>query len=287
MGNQSVGSAWNIAASLERLFRGGFFAKGAYSYGEAKNTIDPGSVAFGSWNNNQHFGDPNNPTLGFAGASPGHRAFVAASYRKEYFSFGASTISVFWETRSNGNTSYVYSGDLNGDGGTTNDLIYIPRDKTEMNFQSHTVSGPTIPAFTATPEMQADLWENFINLDPYLSSHRGEYVQRGAIFVPMVRRMDLSFAQDVFGALKGQRHGFQFRVDILNFGNLLNDNWGLGKRLVSTSPLVISGSAADAQGRPQYRLRNINGVLMTTPLEQTSGESDVYRIQFSLRYTFR
>jgi hypothetical protein len=80
-------------------------------------------------------------------------------------------------------------------------------------------------------------------------------------------------------------------VDILNFGNLLKDDWGLGKRLVSTSPLVVptaaQGGPADAQGRPQYRLRNINGVLMTTPLEQTAGESDVYRIQFSLRYTFR
>jgi hypothetical protein len=291
MGNQSVGSSWNIAASLERLFRGGFFAKGAYSYGESKNTIDPGSVAFGSWNNNQHYGDPNNPAIGFAGASPGHRVFFAASYRKEYFSFGGTTVSVFWEARSNGNSSYVFSGDLNGDGGTSNDLIYIARDKSEMNFQSHTVSATGVPAFTATPEMQADLWEGFINQDPYLKSHRGEYVQRGAIFVPMVRRMDVSVAQDLFGSFKGQRHGFQFRVDILNFGNLLKDDWGLGKRLVSTSPLVVptaaQGGPADAQGRPQYRLRNINGVLMTTPLEQTAGESDVYRIQFSLRYTFR
>ena len=32
---------------------------------------------------------------------------------------------------------HVFSGDLNGDGGTSNDLIYIPRDISEMNFQTY------------------------------------------------------------------------------------------------------------------------------------------------------
>ncbi len=126
--NQNEGRSWNIAGSLERPFSNGMFVKAAYSYGEAKNTVDPGSIAFGSWNNNPHAGDPNNPGLGYAGASAGHRAFVTGSYRAEYFRFGATTISLFGEGRTIGNTSYTFSGDLNGDGGTSNDLIYIHRD---------------------------------------------------------------------------------------------------------------------------------------------------------------
>jgi hypothetical protein len=59
--------------------------------------VNPGSIAFGSWNNNQHAGDPNNPGLGYSFDSPGHRVFVAASYSREYFNFGGTTISVFWE----------------------------------------------------------------------------------------------------------------------------------------------------------------------------------------------
>ncbi len=288
--NQDVGRSWNIAGSLEKRFSEGF-VKGAYSYGEAKNTIDPGSIAFGSWNNNQHPGDPNNPGLGFSQNSPGHRVFVAASYRREYFRVGATSVSVFWEARPNNpvganqNASYTFSGDLNGDGGTSNDLIYIPRDTAEMNFQTFAQGGRT---FTAAEQAQA--WNAFIAQDPYLRKHRGEYAERNAVFLPIVRRMDLSVAQDFFATFAGRRHDFQFRVDVVNFGNFVNSNWGVGKRLVTTTPLIVptaaQGGPADAQGRAQYRLRVINNELIKSSFEQTASLSDVYRILFSLRYIF-
>ena len=55
----------------------------------------PGSIAFGSWNNNQHPGDPNNPGVGYAAGSPGHRFFLTGSYTKEYFGFGGTTFSAY------------------------------------------------------------------------------------------------------------------------------------------------------------------------------------------------
>ena len=39
--------------------------RGAYSYGESKNTVDPGSIAFGSWPATRA-GDPNNPGVGYS-----------------------------------------------------------------------------------------------------------------------------------------------------------------------------------------------------------------------------
>lgn len=286
--NQDIGKSWNLAFSGQKNFTGGF-VKMAYSYGEAENTVDPGSIAFGSWNSNQHAGDPNNPGLGHAVGSPGHRFFIAGSYSKEYFGFGGTTFSMFWEARPSFrdafNSSYVFSGDLNGDGGTSNDLVYIHRDVSEMNFQTFTQGGVT---FTA--EQQAAAWNALIEQDDYLREHRSEYAERGGIFLPMVRRLDFSIAQDLFKSLGGRRHDFQFRVDMLNFGNLLNKDWGVGQRLVSNSPLIVPSSAqggpADAQGRAQYRLRVINNELMSRTLEQTADLNDVWRIQFSLRYAF-
>ena len=49
---------------------------------------------------------------------------------------GGTTVSMFWDTFTHGNANYTYATDLNGDGGTSNDLIYVPRDIDEMNFQS-------------------------------------------------------------------------------------------------------------------------------------------------------
>jgi hypothetical protein len=285
LGNEAEGKSWNFSSSLERLLQAGFWIKAAYSYGEARNTVDAGSIAFGSWNNNQHNGDPNNPGLGFSGASPGHRLFVATSYTKQYFKWGGTTVSAFWESRTGGNASYTYSGDLNGDGGTSNDLIYIPRDTSEMNFQTFSSGGRT---FTAAEQAQA--WDAVISKDHYLSKHRGQYAVRGAVFLPLEHRVDVSVAQDFYMSFAGQRHTFQFRMDALNFGNLLNSDWGVGNRLVSSQPLVVPSSAqggpADSQGRAWYRLRVINNELIAKPVETTAGISDVWRLQFSLRYSF-
>ena len=71
LGNQNDGRSWHASASLQKRFRQGIL-KAAYSYGDAKNTVDPGSIAFGSWTDNQIPGDPNNP--GLACSAQGHRS---------------------------------------------------------------------------------------------------------------------------------------------------------------------------------------------------------------------
>jgi hypothetical protein len=279
--NQNEGYSWNLSASVEKPFSGGFFGKVAYNYGEAKNTVDPGSIAAGSYFGNAHSGDPNNPGLGFAATSAGHRVLAALSYRREYFNFGGTTVTLFWEGYSLGRASYTYSGDLNGDGGTSNDLIYIPRDASEMNFEQFTASGRT---FTVAEQQAA--WEAFIQQDEYLSANRGKYAERNGVKLPMVFRADLSIVQDVFTNISGTRNGLQFRVDFLNFSNLLNKNWGVGQRLVTAQPLIAR--PVDTQGRALYRLRN-NGAELLTPksLEQTADlRFDVFRIQFGFRYNF-
>ncbi|MBA3645066.1 MAG: TonB-dependent receptor [Gemmatimonadaceae bacterium] len=283
--NQNIGQSFNVAASVEKPFTNGFFLKSAYSYGVARNTIDPGSIASGSFTSNQVSGDPNNPGLSYSQNSPGHRFFTAGSLRREYFHFGATTISAFFEARTIGNVSYTFSGDMNGDGGFNNDLLYVPRDQSEMNFETYTIKATTTtPAVTFTAQQQADAWEAYIKQDAYLSKHRGEYTQRNAVFLPLVKRLDFGFAQELFAKTAGRRNTFEFRADIVNFGNLLNKNWGLGQRIVNTQPLT--NPTVDAFGRSTYRLRAINNVLMDHSLEQTAGSADTYRVQIGFRYTF-
>ena len=177
---------------------------------------------------------------------------------------------------------FVFGGDMNGDGGTSNDLIYVHRDTSEMNFQTFTSGGVTY-----TAEQQAAAWDAFIAQDPYLSEHRGEYAKRGAVFLPMLTRADLSVAQDIFRELGKARHGLQFRVDMINVGNLLNSEWGVGQRLVDNRPLNPASTASvDSQGRMLYRMRVVDGALMSKSYEPTSGLGDVWQIRFGFRYTF-
>jgi hypothetical protein len=291
MKNQSIGSSWNISGSLSKTLYHGLSVRGAYSYGEAKNTIDPGSTAFSSFANNQHSGDPNNPGVGFSGYSQGHRVFVQASYSRSYFDFGATTVSTFWEAKPSfqnfaSNFSYVFAGDMNGDGFSGNDLIYIPRDTSEMNFVPFTVGTRT---FTAAE--QAAAFEAYIQQDDYLKNHRGRYAERGGSFLPMFNRMDLSVMQDVFRNIGGKRNLGQIRLDITNFGNLLNSDWGVSQRLVlpttqANGAQVLTNAAADAQGRPSYRLAVVSNELVRNSFQTSAGLSDVYQFLLSFRYSF-
>jgi len=282
--NQDVGYAWNAAFSLERAFANGLFAKTAYSYGIAKNTVDPGSIAFGSWNGNAHSRDPNNPGVGFSSNTAGHRFFTALSYEKQYLDIGKTGVSLFFEGRTAGVGSFVVDGDLNGDGGTLNDLMYIPRDASEMNFEQYTTTGTGGRTFTVQEQVAA--FEAFIQQDDYLSKNRGSYVERNAVFGPMAYNADLSITQDIFRNVAGKKNTIQVRLDILNFGNLLNDDWGQGYRFVANGrPLVARG--ADAQGRPVYRFRNVSSSsLLSETFEKTAGTGDVWRMQLGLRYIF-
>jgi hypothetical protein len=266
--------------------------RGAYSYGEAKNTIDPGSTAFSTFANNQISGNPNNPGLGWSGYSQGHRVFVQTSYSRSYFDFGATTISAFWEMRPSfqnfaNNLSYVFAGDMNTDGFAGNDLIYIPRDTSEMNFVQFTHTNGRV--FTA--EEQAAAFEAFIQQDTYLSKHRGQYAERGALFLPVFKRMDLSLSQEVFRNIGGKRNAGQFRLDVTNFGNLLNSSWGVSQRAVvgvtaANGAQILTTPLVDAQGRASYRMAVVNNELVKKSFQTATGLSDVYQILLSFRYSF-
>jgi hypothetical protein len=292
MKNQSVGSSWNLSGSLSKTLYHGLTVRGAYSYGEARNTIDPGSTAFSSFANNQHSGNPNNPGVGFSGYSQGHRVFLQTSYSRSYFGFGSTTVSAFWEARPSfqnfaNNMSYVFAGDMNGDGYSGNDLIYIPRDASEMNFVQFTHTNGRV--FTAAE--QAAAFEAYIQQDQYLSTHRGGYAERGGLFLPMFNRIDLSVMQDVFRNIGGKRNAGQIRLDITNFGNLLNSDWGVSQRLVVSTTAangaqLLTSGAADAQGRASYRMAVVNNELVARSFQTSTALSDVYQFLLSFRYSF-
>ncbi|HLZ46336.1 MAG TPA: carboxypeptidase regulatory-like domain-containing protein [Gemmatimonadales bacterium] len=281
--NQGIGHSANVAASLERAFRSGLFAKLGWSYGTSKNTVDAGSIASGSWTGNQIAVDPNNPPIANSQFAPGHRFFGAVSYKRDFFGLGATTIAVFLEDRSPGNASYVTSGDMNGDGANGNDLIYVPRNQGEMNFVTNRVIVGVDTVFY-TPAQQAAAWDAFINQDPYLSKRRGQYAERNGAFLPMVFRADLSIAQDVTRKVSGNANSLQIRLDIFNFLNMLNSDWGVSQGFVTLRPLTYAG--VDASGAPTYRLANVGINLISQSFQKNVSTLDVWRMQLGVRYMF-
>ena len=113
-----------------------------------------------------------------------------------------------------------------------------------MNFRTFTGGGSRSP-----PPQQAEAFETYIEQDEYLSAHRGQYAERGAVFLPLLHKLDLSVTQDIFKNIKGKRNAGQFRIDIQNFGNLLNSNWGVGQRVIRNN--ILTTPAVDAARPPR------------------------------------
>jgi hypothetical protein len=300
--NGNDGRSWNFSQSFVRTTGFGLSLRGAYSYGESKNTVDPGSTASTNFSSISQYTNPNTPGLGFSMWSPGHRVFAAATYNREYFDFGSTSISVYWEARhsaigtpASSRLSYVFAGDMNGDSIAQNDLIYVPRDTSEMNFATFTAGGRT---FTA--EEQAAAFERYIQQDDYLRTRRGLYAERNAAVLPMLRRADLTITQEIFRNVAGRRNGFEIRADFLNFGNFLNSKWGVGWRPVaavnsSNQVQILTNPGVDVQGRPNYRLAVVSNQLISRSFERSAntrteasqnGGTDVYQFMLSVRYSF-
>ncbi len=109
--NQSENWSQNISGALTKNLTRGFSFKGGFNYGVSKSMVEPSSTAATSWGSgNPIVFDPNNPALAYSANSPGKRIFLAANYGAQWFKFGATTFSVFYDGHTNGNTSYVFCG---------------------------------------------------------------------------------------------------------------------------------------------------------------------------------
>lgn len=270
---------------LEYPANRGFYGMVSYTYSQAKDLMSAGSIASGSWTSARSIRGNNNLDLAFADNDIPHRVAGILGYRFSYGNdfFGATGISLGVIADKSGRISFAVAGDLNQDGVQNNDLIYVPNDASELVFQQFTSGGKTF-----TPEDQVAAFNAYIDQDEYLSTRRGMYAERNGRVFPWLNRMDLSVTQDFGLKIAGKRHSIQFRADILNFGNLLNDEWGVGNTLVTDRPLTFR--TINANGVPEYRFATqvIDGqteMLRNTTIPSTS-PSNVWTAQFGLRYTF-
>jgi hypothetical protein len=219
-----------------------------------------------------------------------HRIIGLVNYRVDYgdHAGGATIISLGLVSNSGSKVSYVYGNDMNGDG-QSNDLIYIPNKASELKFDPLTVTVQKVK-ITYSPEAQQAAFDKYIDENPYLRERRGQYAERNGAYFPWLTRFNLSVVQEVYFkvGVNNMKNTLQFRFDILNVGNLLNDEWGVGYVSTTTSPLTV---AIDVNtGLPSYKLRtqNISGgtILLRDSFVKSITIDNVWQAQFGIRYIF-
>ena len=282
--NKDEGHSFNITAQLRKTFGSSVRASLGYTFTEAKNNLKSTEIASVLWQNQPVRGNPNNPELSFSEFGHRHRIIGEATYSKTWSERFRTQVGVVFEvaegnrfTTSGGNRySFIYAGDVNGDGYGGNDLIYVPRSQSEIVLIPDTLPSGSI----VSPQEQWNRLNAFIEQDEYLREHRGQIAERFGAVNPWYSNIDLRLLQDVALQAGGRRHALQVSLDILNVGNLMNSDWGVRKVASSsaTSPLTLAGFAGTT---PTFKFRGPAETYIDDP-----GLYSRWRAQIGLRYLY-
>ncbi|MBS1976110.1 MAG: TonB-dependent receptor [Bacteroidetes bacterium] len=288
--NSQQGHYASLSIKLEKLLAKGLYASVAYTKSDAQVLFDGiGDQLLNTWSLTQIQNQSNYPEVSYAGYVVPDRFIASLTYRKEWLKHLATGISLFYEGSITGRYSYTYSSDFNRDG-QTNDLIYIPKNPTEITFVTLTT-----PLGTWTPSQQSALFFKYIAQDPYLSKHMGEYAQRNGATMPWRSQIDIRIVQDIFTNIGARNNTLQFTLDIFNFGNLLNKDWGAYKLVNNTAILAPANASSLVAGGsvvPTFRLGTYanlplgDGVSYPGTYRNNNSYASTYYMQFGIRYTF-
>jgi hypothetical protein len=278
LSSRPYGSNTSITLKLEKPLQKGLSWLVAYNFGRTKDYSSSSTIAFSSFTSTRTVNGNNLPENSFSDNDTRHRVIGNITYRKEIAKTLAFQVSLYGQSQSLGRFSYGYSNDFNGDGISGNDLLYIPKDQSEMNFDAITGAAPF------TIQQQKDAFEAYIQNNSYLKNHRGQVAQRNGVLQPMLSRFDLSTMVEIFRNIGKQRHTIQFRADIFNIGNMLNHHWGVAHVTNTTSPL--SFSRVDANNLPYFRMNTVNNSLNYETYRKGTSIADVWQGQLGIRYIF-
>ncbi|HEX8504426.1 MAG TPA: TonB-dependent receptor, partial [Hymenobacter sp.] len=264
MKNTNKGYSYSLTGQLQKSFSSGLYASVAYTYTDARSVNDGGTIAQTNWRDRPVSGDPNANVLSYSNFLQQHRVIASVSYKREYINHLATTVSMFYEAAPAGRFSYTYAGDMNGDGsgGSGNDLMYVPRNQSEIALRDIAIPAAQGGGIYSAANQWSDL-DKYINQDDYLSKRRGDYAERNGAVRPWQNRLDVRLLQDIFTNVGENRNTLQLSIDVFNIGNLLNSSWGTFRTPNVTNPLTFVGY--DQQGRPNFTFPYLTNQSIVTP----------------------
>ena len=219
----------------------------------------------------------NNPGLTRSNFDRPHK-FVVALFGTPFPGLPDTEVSLLYTGQSGLPFSYVYAGDINGDGypgdggafDRFNDLLHVPDNAFDL------------PASIATQALMAAA----LREDPCLAANKGGIMDRNACRAPWQNSLDVRLAQTLrFGGTEVRLEG-----DLVNVLNLVNGEWGHLESIRSVVPVleecIDCSSGVVRWGGAVLPQRDEEGRLQVDdPWAVLSPESQ-WQIQFGARVTF-
>jgi len=212
LGNSDQDRSWSMTLQAQKRYSDGLDLNASYTMARAKDLSGlTSSIATSNLGYNPVQGSPNNPVLSASDYETRNKVVLSAAYDvRSWF-----TASMVYLGHSSEGYSYTYDGDVNADGfeasyanGRNNDLLYVPNGPGDI---------------TLTDPADWTRINTYIQGESCLRENRGNIMSRNACREPWQNRVDTRFAFKL-PTIRGQQA--ELGVDITNFLNLLNAEWG-------------------------------------------------------------
>lgn len=266
-----------VTLAISRPMRKGLGFSMAYTRTDATE-VSPltSSVSTSNFNGRSVF-NPNEEIASNSSYLVKDRVNASISWAKKFFGNYNTRFGMFYEGRSGKPYSWTVGNDLNGDGLGGNDLMYVPSafGSGEVVFRGD----------SATSQDNERRFWSFVDANDALKNAAGGVVRRNSAFAPWTNSFDVRISQEIPGLFK--RNKASFSIDFLNFGNMLNKEWGRIEEVGFQSAggqarSVVDYGGLDASGKYIYIVKDAPENL---DIRQRKGESQ-WAVQATLKYEF-
>lgn len=204
-----------------------------------------------------------------------HSLKINLGYEAQLFEGYNTNINLFFERRSGRPFSWAMDTYKMGDLGDT------------QEFNDSSAYLPYIPTGADDPNVAWDesnmSWEELeVFLNQAGISERGEILDRNTGTQPWVTTMDLSIKQEIPGFAQGHKGEIFLMID--NFANLLNDDWGVEKKIRYTSQDIYDLGGLTDDGR--YKINKIYNGADTRNYTETNLGSSGWQMKIGINYRF-
>ena len=182
-------------------------------------------------------------------------------------------VNLFYTAFSADYYSYIYSNDMNGDG-MASDLMYIPNNVNDLLW----VSDEDKAAF-----------QTFMDNDPYLSTHKGQYAEAYAGRAPWAHYLDARVAKTFKKTIGKTTHCFELSANFDNVLNMFNSSWGLYKYSCYGNANTIAPLKVDhfENNTPVFSMNKVNGEYPTQTYTETyTNTNQCWSVMLGLKYSF-
>ncbi|HET7299162.1 MAG TPA: carboxypeptidase regulatory-like domain-containing protein [Oleiagrimonas sp.] len=243
--NTSKGKSDSLTLLLRKPFTNNWSASASFTLSHATE-VNPGNSSQASSGYKYVAREnPNDNVNGIAERNIPRSVKLSFAWRHAFFGDYYTQVSAFYVGHDGLPYTWIFNGDVNGDGISYEDPVYIP-----------TMNDPKVffadyKGDAASPEL-IQQFQNFVSGNSYLNSHRGSIAKVNSAHAPWVSQLDVSFKQEVPGFFKGSKG--EIRLDIYNFLNLLNKDWGHVRYLQYDTRGLANYGGVNANGQYIYEL---------------------------------